>query len=272
MASNHPHDGVYELRFWLQILGDHARFIKYSLMPDETNMSMVAANFIELFDRLLEKTREAKIVKEPVMKSHLGEILQTTLSFRDFNRELLAERLKNKLVTSLPPVFYNHMLNELESFLKVLTDIECGPERAENILGQHLLWSLDAAAHAALIGSDLDKVEYRLREMSNKFERAFDHDYVKAVELAGYFRSNPPSAAPVLEAYNRDMAFQIKEFMAFLEEIKGGVKEQRILGRLWPLTLDHMYREGCYYLLKLAAVEPGLSIPDCDPGRPRVES
>ncbi len=271
MSPNHP-SGVYELRFWLQILGDHARFIKYSLEPDQTNISMIAANFIELLDRLLEKTRESKITKEPIMKSHLGEILQTTLSFRDFKRELLAERLKNKLVTALPPVFYNHMLNELECFLKVLTDIECGQEKEENILGQHLLWSLDAAAHAAIIASDLDKVEYRLREMSIKFETAFDHDYIKAVELAGYFRSSPPSAAPVLEAYNRDMAFQMKEFMAFLEELKVGLKEQRISGRLWPLAVDHMYREECYYLSKIAAIEPNLSIPDCDPGRPRVES
>ena len=270
MSPNH-HYGVYELRFWLQILGDHARFIKNSLNPDQTNLSMVAGNFIELFDRLLEKTHESKVSKEPIIKSHLAEILKITLSFRDFKRELLADRLKNKLVTSLSPIFYNHMLNELENFLKVLTDIESEHQREENILGQHLLWSLDAAAHAASIASDLDKVECRLREISNRFEITFEHYYIKAVELAGYFRSNPPSAASVLEVYNLDMAGQMKEFMAFLEELRIGLSQQQISGRLWPLIPDHMYREECYYLLKIADNQPNLSIPDCDPGRPRVE-
>lgn len=269
MSSNHP-DGIYELRFWLQILGDHARFIKNSLIPDHPNMSMIAANFIELFDRLLEKVMEPKVAEDLIIKTNLTEILQITLSFRDFKRELLADRLKNQFITTLPPIFYNHMLNELENFLKVLADIESGQPREESILGQHLLWSLDAAAHAASITSDLDKVEYRLKEISSKFEKIFDHFYIRAVELTGYFRSNPPSAAPLLEAYNRNMVGQMKEFMAFLEELKIGLSEKRIAGRLWPLIPDHMVREECYYLLKIADNQPNLSIPDCDPGRPRI--
>jgi hypothetical protein len=265
LAQNNT-SATRELRFWLQIMGDHARFIKNSLNPDQNNLVMIAGNFIELFDRLLEKAQQVSSVKEQL----LTETTQTTLSLRDFKRELLAERLKNTAVTSLSPVFYNHMLNELEDFLRTLTDIQAGRQNTDGILGQHLLWSLDAAGHAASIGSDLDKAEYRLVELSQKFEQHFDQFYIKAVELTGYFRSCPPSAVLALEAYNFAMTKQMKEFMAFLEELKQGVIQQKILGRLLPLMPDHMYREECYYLFKIAESQPGLTVTDCDPARPRL--
>jgi hypothetical protein len=261
-----------EFGFWLQIMGDHARFIKNSLNPDQANLSMVAGNFIELFDRLLEKARQTSSYKDSLLQAYATEILQATLSLRDFKRELLADRLNNKAVTFLSPIFYNHMLNELEEFLSVLADIEAGRQKVENVLGQHLLWSSDAAAHAGTLGSDLDKVEYQLIETSRIFEASFDHFYIRAVELTGYFRSNPPSVDPVLEAYNVAMTKQMKEFMAFLKELKQGLTSQQILGRLVPLVPDHMYREECYYLSKIVGSESSLSMPDCDPGKPRVES
>ena len=30
------HNALFENRFWLQIMGDHSRFIYYSLAPNET--------------------------------------------------------------------------------------------------------------------------------------------------------------------------------------------------------------------------------------------
>ncbi len=255
-----------ELRFWLQIMGDHARFIKNSLDPCQVNLVKVADNFIEVYDRWWKKVTGNDQLKE----SSISEILRLTLSIRDFKRELLAERLKNKPITSLSPTFYNHMLNELEDFLRVLADLEVGRANSASILGQHLLWSLDGAGHAAIIGSYLDKVEYQLKEQMKKFEKRFDHLYLKAVELAGYFRSLPPSAQSALEAYNIQMAEEMKCFMILLEELKVGIMKQKITGSLLPLDPDHMYREECYYLHKIAEFQADVSIPDCDPGRSRI--
>lgn len=265
MSQNNNY-ATKELWFWLQIMGDHARFIKGSLSPDQGNMVMIAVNFIETYDRLLEKARQSSTMKEPIF----SEITQITLSLRDFKRELLAERLKNTAVTALTPTYYNHMLNELEDFLKVVTDIKVGRQSTGGILGQHLLWSLDAAGHAASLGSDFDKVEYQLREGARKFEQSFDRFYIKAVELTGLFRSCPPAAEPVLAAYNGEMTNQMKAFMVYLEDLQKGLLQQRVLGRLVPLIPDHMYREECYYLSKIAEHQPSLMILDCDPGRPRI--
>jgi hypothetical protein len=259
---------IGELRFWTQIMGDHARFIKNSLAPDQINFNLVTDNFMHIFDRFYEKVAHLDENKEPIRL--ITDINAAVLSFRDFKKELLSARLQNQPVTSLGPTFYNHMLNELEDFLKLLAEFEAGKSCEESILGQHLLWILDASGHAAILGGALDKVEFQLRKTVNAFEKDFDHLYIKVVELIGFFRSKPPAAGPALERYNLEAAAAIQKFMEFLMEMRQGVIKQKVLGRLLPLEPDHMWREECYYLLKIAEATPGYPKPDCDPGRPRV--
>lgn len=257
----------FELVFWLQIMGDHARFIKASLIPGDNNLVMITSNFMQLFDKLLDKARQASQLEHG--GELVGEITAGVISFREFKRELLSERLRNLSVTSLTPTFYNHMLNELEQFLAVLS--MGTPEGAKgNILGEHLLWSLDAAGHAAALASALDKVEYRLRAEAELFLIRFDELYLKVVELTGYYRSNPPAVQPVLEAFNLEMVKVMQDFMGYLEELKEKILKNQVLSSLSPLIPDHMYREECYYLHKIARSQTGISKPECDPGRLRV--
>jgi hypothetical protein len=257
-----------ELVFWLQIMGDHARFINASLMPGDDNLVMIITNFTQLFDEMLEKARQGRGLEAG--GDLLGEITAGVISLREFKRELLSGRLRNLPITSLTPTFYNHMLNELEQFLAILS---IGPSEGpvkENIMGEHLLWSLDAAGHAAALAGDLDKVEYRLRGEAQLFLNRFDELYLKAVELTGYYRSNPSAVQPVLEAFNQEIVKSIQDFMGYLEELKEEILRDRALGRLSPLVPDHMYREACYYLHKVARFQTGIQKPECDPGRPRV--
>jgi hypothetical protein len=53
-------------------------------------------------------------------------------------------------------------------------------------------------------------------------------------------------------------------FMTFLTELENIDLSAELLSRLNPLVPDHMYREECYYVLKLA--QTGAITPsDCDP-------
>ena len=58
--DNFEEVSLFEDRFWLQILGDHSRFIFTSLSPDETEAVNQAQNFIMTFDSLLQQSRLAK--------------------------------------------------------------------------------------------------------------------------------------------------------------------------------------------------------------------
>ena len=259
---------LFELGFWLQIMGDHARFIKTSLTPGDNNPAMITDNFIQLFDKMLDKVRQGS---ELAPGGELaGEITTGVISFREFKRELLSDRLQNLPITSLTPTFYNHMLNELERFLAVLATGAAESAVIENILGEHLLWSLDAAGHAAILVGDLDKVEYRWRAEAQLLITRFDGLYLKAVELAGYYRSGPQAVQPVLEAFNLEIVKAMQDFMGYLEELKEEILKDKVLSRLSPLVPDHMYREECYYLHKVARSQTGIAKPECDPGRPRV--
>ena len=44
-----------ENRFWLQIMGDHARFIFFSLAPNEVEYLQRSQDFIVNYDQLLEQ-------------------------------------------------------------------------------------------------------------------------------------------------------------------------------------------------------------------------
>ncbi len=44
ILSKNEINAGYELKFWLQIMGDHARFVKGSLNPDQKNLILIAGN------------------------------------------------------------------------------------------------------------------------------------------------------------------------------------------------------------------------------------
>ncbi|PQP91160.1 DUF2935 domain-containing protein, partial [Paenibacillus sp. AR247] len=50
-------EALFEHRFWLQILGDHARFIYNALASKEVKDVQTAASFVQWFDRLLGQAR-----------------------------------------------------------------------------------------------------------------------------------------------------------------------------------------------------------------------
>ncbi len=136
-------------------------------------------------------------------------------------------------------------------------------------LHHHLLWLLDAAGHAEAISSNLDGVEMKLKEKSHTFKKTFEAFYLKAVELAGYLRSNL-TEFPALTKMNLDSELEIKLFQVFLEEIEELRLTKQALGTFAPLMADHMYREECYYLMKLAE-STKLDPPNCDPAKPRLK-
>jgi hypothetical protein len=93
---------------------------------------------------------------------------------------------------------------------------------------------------------------------------------LKAIELAGYLRTNL-SDFPALRRFNHDVELELAIFKSFLRELEELAIRRELLGIFTPLMADHMAREECYYLHKLAEAT-GAKPPECDPGKPRVTS
>jgi hypothetical protein len=228
----------------------------------------LANDFITEFDQLLNRARL------PDAGNGLNQLnkkaYELTIQLQKFKLSLLDRLLIRQIQIGLSPTFLNHMLNELEEYLRILLALLAGkgvPIFAA--LHHDLLWLPDAGGHAASIASDLDAVEKRLINKSELFEQHFNEFYLKAIELSGYTRTMRTNF-PALAKFHTDVNTEMAIFMAFLTELENIDLSAELLSRLNPLVPDHMYREECYYLFKLAQTG-AITDPECDPTKPRSE-
>jgi hypothetical protein len=254
----------FEHRFWLQILGDHSRFIHEALAPVQKREIEQASNFIKIFDSLLEHASSSDL------KQLTAQAEIEVKKLREFKLEIIRKHLVGKIKIHLSPTFINHMVNELEEYERILKHLQAGEAPpVYHELHHHLLWLLDAAGHAEAISSNLDDVERRLREKSNSFKKSFEDFYLKAVELAGYLRTHL-TEFPALSKMDVETQLEIKLFQNFLHELEELEVNNQALGTFAPLMADHMSREECYYLMKLAE-SANMTPPNCDPTKPRLK-
>ena len=259
----------FELRFWLQILGDHARFIHNSLAPDEVEHSKTASYFIQLFDDLLAKAKEDLDTESLLALAQ--ETQKAAEEIRKFKLVLIEQHLVGSIKISLPPTFINHMVNEVEEAIRLFSYFAKG-EKPPTVHPLHhdLLWLLDAVGHASALDTNLDRVETQLKKKSEKFMKEWEAFYLKAIEMAGYVRTNIMKF-PALNRFHQDINLEMTIFTAFLQELEEMDLKKETLGTLTPLMADHMAREEFYYLMKLAE-STDIPAPKGDPTKSRVES
>lgn len=257
---------LFEHLFWLQILGDHARFLFNDLSPKETSEVETARSFIMIFDALLAEARNTGNISQ--LNALTQEAFGQANALRDFKLHLLKRQLLDKIALHDPPTFLNHMLNELEEYLRILQYMRCGeiPPLVHPI-HHDLLWLPDAAGHAAAIAAGLDETEQALFQKSRDFIKQFHDLYLKAIEIKGYLRTCVLEF-PALDRFHTEIRDRIAAFMDFLCYMKDYIMKNEVLTTLPELIPDHMLREECYFLTKLAE-ETTLTIPTCDPTWPR---
>ncbi|UUZ80033.1 DUF2935 domain-containing protein [Paenibacillus sp. P26] len=232
---SYPASALFEHRFWLQVLGDHARFIREALSTREQEEVERAKAFVHVMDALLERARSAP--EGEALRSLNQEADQRAKELRDFKLHLLRRHLIGTISIGLPPTFLSHMVNELEEYLRVLGYLLSGqPAPVFHDVHHHLVWPQDAYGHAASIASDLDMTEKRLIEMAQTFDQHFRDFYLKAVELAGYLRTNLKQF-PALTRFNKEVELEMVLFRQFLHELEELRMGKEALGTLSPLWL-----------------------------------
>lgn len=267
MVKSFQEDALFELHFWLQILGDHSRFIHDSLAPSEIENIKISNTFIEKFDQLL--TASEQQLEEQQLLTLLQNAKMASEEIRTFKLQLIQEQLIGNIKISLPPSFINHMVNEVEEAIRLFSYLEKGQiAPAVHPLHHDLLWLLDAAGHAGAIDANLDRVEKPLHEKSRKFTKEWEDFYLKAIELAGFLRTNIMKF-PALENFHNDVHLEMTIFQVFLHELEEMELNKEALGTFTALMADHMAREESYYLMKLAETA-GTPSPSSNPTKPRT--
>jgi hypothetical protein len=269
LDTNSIHEAaLYEHRFWLQILGDHSRFIFLTLAPTESEFILTAQEFIILFDQLLELARRQLSGTE--LTDLNRKAYEAAYRLREFKIELLAMTLNSDLKSHLSSTFFNDMLNELEEYLFILNSLINGQNPLLHPLHYHMLWLNDAIGHSGAVSGALDLVEKDLIDKAYAYSLQFQDLYLKALTFNGYLRSQTANF-PSLDRLNEQVNITMIAFTEFLDHLRDQRMDGKILGNLMPLMADHMSREECYYLWKLSLSTKNVRKPECDPGRPRLE-
>ncbi|HWT26585.1 MAG TPA: DUF2935 domain-containing protein, partial [Mobilitalea sp.] len=198
---------LYEHKFWLQIMGDHSRFIFYSLAPTESKYILTAQEFIILFDQLLEQAHKKLSGVELIGLNR--KAYDAIYRLREYKLELLTMSISSDLKTHLSPSFYNDMLNELEEYLFILNALMNGQNPLLHPLHYHMLWLSDAVGHSSTLTSALDMVEKDLSNRAYDFEIIFQNLYFKSLILNGYLRTQL-NDFPSLDRLNEQAKDQIE--------------------------------------------------------------
>lgn len=228
---------------------NHGQFIRNSLYPiSEKEDIKKAQSFVDRFDEL---HKEVSLLNETNAIFFAEKVDETVEELKQFKFSILRRQLDGKIGIHLPPTFINHMVNELEEYQNVLSYLKKGEvPPIFHELHHHLLWLNDASGHAGTINDNLDGVEKRLREKSNRFMQHFDQFYLKALELTGYLRANVQTF-PALNRFNDHVEVEMKLFKSFLLELEELELSAEVLGTFTASMADHMAREERYYLTKL---------------------
>ncbi len=195
---------------------------------------------------------------------------EITNDLRSFKLQIITQQLTGKVEISMPPTFINHMVNELEEYLFILNQAMHNEPKKYCALRYHLLWLSDGSGHAASISSNLDFTEKLPIKEAKYFSKIFEDLYLKAIEFSGYTRTGL-SNFPALEDLNFTAEKEMLEFIKYLQILLTKVSDKKVLGIIVPLVLDHMNREECYYLTKLATVSQ-TKVPNCDATKPRTQA
>lgn len=254
---------IFEHKFWLQILGDHLRFIKMTLVTKEVQLLQETERLIPVLDSLLEQARRNQ--------NPLAQINQAVAEVKNLKLTILQRHLVGAVDINLPPTFISHMLNELEDYQRILGEFQAtGKVVPDHIINTHFLWSVDAAGHAISIVQSLDPTEKKMMKKLKKVNKTFDALFSKVIEYEGYFRTGLTDF-PAVHALNDEVMTELAVFMRILETIREERFSVKLLGTLNPLMADHMLREECRYLQKVAEAEgKSIQLP-CDPTAPRME-
>lgn len=247
--STYLESAKFEHHFWLQVLGDHARFIHDSLYPSQTEDIAKATDFIRQFDSLLAQV-DGLNTSNAI--SFANKVDSSVKQLREFKLSIIKRHLEGEMGIHLTPTFINHMVNELEEYQLVLSYLQSG--RVPPIfheLHHHLVWLVDASGHAGAINDRMDGVEKRLKQKSHEFTKHFEEFYLKATELTGYLRTNL-TKFPALDRFNNEVEVEMRLFKTFLNELEEMELSAEVLGAFTASMADHMAREEQYYLMKLA--------------------
>lgn len=267
---------VDEMRFWLRIMFEHAKFIRGGLNPSQEQEQFI--NRAEYFAVNIERLYLMSLNTSPHDVSGVNALVDAsinwTVALRDFKVQLFLLLENCKAIAELPAALLDHIRREADFFLTMLYRLKGLPTPPEDVLGipnaniptslvpktlipymgqripriardENLFWLRIHMEH----GEVLLLVAYRpkIQDMLYDATAIFE----KQLEILLEEAKVVPEEAAALRAFNIKAYTVMKEWRDFLLKLFKDVNECDVpSGQINApvLILDHMAREAEYYL------------------------
>lgn len=247
--------------FWLEVLQDHAYFIRDNLSPAETEYVKVAERYIQLFGGLIEKLNSV-----PRGADHGNEIMigfsrnvwPVAKGYFEFEGMLQSLRIDNKVNLNLSPTYLNGTLAENQEYLRFLKFLVEGKEPEPLQLVDLMdLWLEDQLGHALLFQNMLDPIEIGANRRAESYIDQYQVFIIQNRHLKGYLRFKQPGFAR-----QREFALEVGQTTLEMSQYISGMvekyKKKKLLNKTTLRFLEHHFPETCYFIKKLSYFSPKL--------------
>lgn len=241
-----------EVKFWLQIMEEHALFIKISLPFDKPDLIEEATAFEREFKSL--RVRTEKLISEKKFAELIADIVSSLKEFLRFKRLLLGLSLTNKLGSALPPLFFDHLIREAEYFMAILDKLRAGKKLSVVKAREADFWIRLMADHTKFIDGRLDPTERSLIGVVRGFETEFDDLTLQGRSYVSFFEHQAPDV-PAFARFLQDSRSATIRLRDFKQATYDMICKNRMLTTMPALMADHIRREADHFLLVLAMME-----------------
>jgi len=247
--------------FWLEVLQDHAYFVRDHLSVSEAEYVNTSQQYIHLFGELISMLHSI-----PRTVQHTDEkmiyfakrALQVAKGYYEFEGKLQSLRIDNKVNLNLSPTYLNGTLAENQEYLRILTFLVQGKKPVPLTLVDLMdLWLEDQLGHVLLFQNLLDPIELMATRQAEVYISSYQAFIIQNRHLKGYLRFKEPNF-PRQKEFANDVGKTTIEMSRFIYRMVIKYKENTILNKSTLRFLEHHFPETCYFIKKLSYYAPAL--------------
>lgn len=247
--------------FWLEILQDHAYFVRDHLSVEEAQYVNTAQQYIHVFGELIQALKgipRTAVYSDAAMVQFANKVFPTAYGYFTFEGKMQALRIDNKVNLNLTPTYLNGTLAENQEYLRLLAQWMQGKEPAVLPLVDLMdLWLEDQLGHVMLFKDVLDPIELNAIRLADVFISQFQIYIIQNRHLKGYLRFKKPGFARQRE-FASEVGKTTLEMNEFVYEMVIKYKQKTLLNTATLRFLEHHFPETCYFVKKLSHYAPEL--------------
>ncbi|MEH7120702.1 DUF2935 domain-containing protein [Neobacillus vireti] len=262
--------------FWLEILQDHAIFVRDHLSATESNEISIAEGFNQSFQGLLNNLKQLNpslSYSSDEMASFAKQAYSTSYEYYRFEGHLQNLRIKNEINLNLTPTYLNGTLNENQEYLRLLTYFANGQQPVPQRLDQLLdLWLEDQLGHIILLRNLVDPIELSVERQADLYAQKFQMFILQNHHIKGFLRFTE-QGFPRQNELAFEVGRTVMDMNQYIRSVVGKYKGNRILNKTTLRFLEHHFPETCYFIKKLAEFAPELQVESiqCSLRKPSFE-